>query len=71
MSQAQKCKRLHAEGMSIRRIASTLEIARNTVRRYVRGEQVPGQYDLRAGRPQPALLSSSVAPTTTGCGRAL
>jgi predicted transcriptional regulator len=32
--------------MSIRRIASTLEIARNTVRRYVRGEQVPGQYDL-------------------------
>ena len=54
MSQAQKCKRLHAEGVSIRRIASTLEIARNTVRRYVRGEQVPGQYQMRAGRPQPA-----------------
>lgn len=54
MSQAQKCKRLHAEGMSIRRIASTLKMARNTVRRYVRGEQVPGQYQLRAGRPQPA-----------------
>ncbi len=53
MSQAQKCKRLHAEGMSIRRIASTLEIARNTVKRYVRGEQIPGQYQLREPRPQP------------------
>lgn len=53
MSQAQKCKRLHADGVSIRRIASTLEIARNTVRRYVRGEHIPGQYQLQTGRPQP------------------
>jgi len=39
--------------MAIRKIAATLGIARNTVRGYVRGETIPGKYELRASRTQP------------------
>ena len=41
---------LHGEGISIRRIAETLEISRNTVRRYLRSPGVP-QPKPRPNRP--------------------
>ena len=39
VSQVLKCKQLHAQGASIRAIARDLDISRNTVRQYVRGER--------------------------------
>ena len=54
VSQVLKCKQLHARGASIRAIARDLDISRNTVRRYVRGERQPGEYRRSGPRSQPA-----------------
>ena len=54
VSQVLKCKQLHARGASIRAIARDLDISRNTVRRYVRGERQPGEYRQSGQRCQPA-----------------
>ena len=50
MDQIRDCKRLHASGMSIRRVSRELQISRNTVRNYLRGEQEPGVYAMKASR---------------------
>jgi len=54
VSQVLKCKQLHAQGASIRAIARDLDISRNTVRKYVRGERQPGEYRQSGPRSQPA-----------------
>ncbi|RKY17990.1 MAG: IS21 family transposase [Planctomycetota bacterium] len=54
VSHVLKCKQLHAQGASIRAIARDLDISRNTVRRYVRGERQPGEYRQSGQRCQPA-----------------
>ncbi len=53
VSQVLECKQLHAQGRSIRSIAKELGVARNTVRDYLRGERLPGEYTLKEGRPRP------------------
>jgi len=53
VSQVEECKRLFAQRVPIRQIAERLEIARNTVRGYLRGERLPGQYQQRTARRQP------------------
>jgi transposase len=53
VDQVRDCKRLHAQGHSIRRIARELPISRNTVRRYVRAERMPGEYRMATRRSQP------------------
>jgi transposase len=53
VNQILKCKQLRSEGASIRRISETIEVSRNTVRRYLRGEGVPGTYQMNDPRPQP------------------
>lgn len=57
VDQVLECKQLHARGVSIREISSQLEIARNTVRRYVRGEAVPGHYRQQGRRARPVTDS--------------
>ena len=52
MSQIRDCKRFHAKGMSIRRIGRDLGISRNTVRGYLRNDQVPGLYLMTRKRRQ-------------------
>lgn len=54
MDQVRECKRLYAQGTSIRRIARNTGIARNTVRRYIHGEATPGVYTMAAAWVQPA-----------------
>jgi len=54
VSQILKCKQLHGQGASIRAISKTVEVSRNTVRRYLRGEAIPGVYKMKDPRPQPA-----------------
>jgi transposase len=54
VSQVLECKQLHGRGASIRSISKDLEISRNTVRRYLRGEGLPGTYQMTSSRPQPA-----------------
>lgn len=54
VSQVLECKQLHGQGMSIREISRKLEISRNTVRRYLRGEGLPGTYKMTSPRLQPA-----------------
>jgi transposase len=53
VSQVLKCKQLRSEGASIRAISKSLEVSRNTVRRYLRGGP-PGVYQMKESRPQPA-----------------
>lgn len=50
MDQIRDCKRLHAQGMSIRRVSRELQISRNTVRNYLRGEQEPCVYAMKTSR---------------------
>ncbi len=38
VNQVLECKQLHSRGVSIREISRQLEVSRNTVRRYLRGE---------------------------------
>jgi len=54
MSQVLECKQLRGQGMSIRAISRRLGVARNTVRRYLRGEGQPGAYTMSRARSQPA-----------------
>lgn len=60
MSQVFECKQLHVQGRSIRAIAKELRISRNTVRGYLRGGRLPGEYSLVAGRASP--VSEQLAP---------
>ena len=53
MDQVVKCKQLRARGMGIRAIARELEISRNTVRDYLRGDREPGVYVQKSRREQP------------------
>ena len=53
VSQVLECKQLHGRGASIRSISRKLGISRNTVRRYLRGEGLPGRYQMTSPRPQP------------------
>jgi transposase len=53
MDQVLEFKQLAAKGVSIRGISRATGASRNTVRRYLRGEAIPGRYDLKGGRPQP------------------
>lgn len=50
MDQIRDCKRLHAQGMSIRQVSRELQISRNTVRNYLRGDQEPGVYAMKTSR---------------------
>jgi transposase len=49
----QRVRQLHADGQSIRRIAATINLNRETVRRYLREERCP---DWQTGRPRPTRL---------------
>ena len=49
-----ECKQLRAQGASIREISRSLEISRNTVRGYLRGEGTPGVYQMTTSRAQPS-----------------
>ena len=51
---------LSRQGKSIREIARTLEVSRNTVRRYVRGDGLP-HYQRRRG-PASSMITSSTSP---------
>ncbi len=53
VDQVRDCKRFYARGMSIRGIARELNISRNTVRCYLRGERLPGIYLMEDLRRQP------------------
>jgi transposase len=53
MDQILECKQLRAQGMGIRAIARQLEVSRNTVREYLRGNQEPGVYRQKSRRRQP------------------
>jgi len=53
VSQVLECKQLHGRGASIRSSSRQLGISRNTVRRYLRGEGIPGRYQMTSPRPQP------------------
>lgn len=53
VSQVLECKQLRGQGASIRAISRALGISRNTVRRYLRGEGLPGSYQMSTPRPQP------------------
>jgi len=54
VSQVLKCKQLRSQGESIRGISKAIGASRNTVRRYLRGEGIPGTYKMKESRPQPA-----------------
>ena len=53
VSQVLECKQLRSQGASIRGISKEIGISRNTVRRYLRGEAIPGKYTMSKRRPQP------------------
>ncbi len=55
VDQVHECKKLAAQDVSIRQISVRLGIARNTVRRYLRGNAVPGVYHLAKPRKQPVI----------------
>jgi len=44
---------LHARGQSVRAISKSLGVSRNTVRGYLRGDRLPGEYRLGEGRARP------------------
>jgi transposase len=54
MSQVLECKQLHGRGVPIREISRRTGVARNTVRRYLRGDGQPGVYKMSGPRSQPA-----------------
>lgn len=64
MSQVLECKQLRAQGRSIRAIAKSLGVSRNTVRGYLLGERRPGEYCLVDGRASP--VSALIAPRVRG-----
>jgi len=53
VSQILECKQLRSQGASMRAISRKVGISRNTVRRYLRGQVVPGTYEMRERRQQP------------------
>lgn len=55
VDQVHECKRLFGQRVSVRQIASRMRISRNTVRRYLRGEAVPGVYRLKEPKPRPVM----------------
>lgn len=50
-------RRMHLEGVSQRQIAKRLGISRNTVRKYVEGEQVPWERKANKAREAPVLTA--------------
>jgi len=54
MNQVLECKQLHGQGVSIREISRRTGLARNTVSRYVKGIGLPGVYQMKTQRAQPA-----------------
>lgn len=59
VDQVTELKKLAGQGMAIRQIARQLNISKNTVRRYVRGDGVPGKYTLSEPRPRPVTGQQS------------
>jgi transposase len=57
VDQVHECKKLNGQGMPIRQIVKETGFARNTVRRYLRGEAVPGVYQLKKSKPRPVIGS--------------
>ena len=55
VDQIQECKKLFGQGLSIRQIARQVSRSRNTVRRYLRGNAVPGIYQLKKPKSQPVI----------------
>jgi len=53
MDQIVECKQLRAQGVGIRAIARQLDISRNTVRGYLRGDREPAVYSQKSRRNQP------------------
>lgn len=53
VSKVLECKQLYGAGQSIRSISLRLGVSRNTVRGYLRGSRLPGEYRLESGRPRP------------------
>ena len=53
MDQVVECKQLWASGVGIRAISRRLEVSRNTVRAYLRGDREPGVYSQKSRRVQP------------------
>ena len=54
MNQVLECKQLHGQDESIREISRRTGLARNTVSRYVKGIGLPGVYQMKTQRAQPA-----------------
>ena len=54
MNQVLECKQLHGQDVSIREISRRTGLARNTVSRYVKGIGLPGVYQMKTKRAQPA-----------------
>ena len=55
VDQVHECKKLAGQEVPIRQIAAQLGVSRNTVRRYLRGEGVPGVYQLKKPRVRPVM----------------
>lgn len=53
VDQSRDCKRLSGKGLGTRAIAKELGISRNTVKAHLRGERVPGVYQMEKRRAQP------------------
>lgn len=53
VSKVLECKQLYGSGESIRSISERLGVSRNTVRGYLRGTRLPGEYRLESSRARP------------------
>jgi len=53
VSQVLECKQLHARGQSVRAISKSLGVAGGTVRGYLCGDRLPGEYRIGEGRARP------------------
>ena len=53
VDQVKECKQLRSKGMGIRAISRKLEVSRNTVKGYLRGDRLAGKYQMSEQREQP------------------